>query len=169
MARVLASLIDAVLAFLLASLLASSSGWYFAERAVVTFRIHAPDTVWNGPLPLVLGAVSTLSYGFAFALLLVLFGEALWGAAPGKLLTRRVIVAPDRASRWLRFGLKMAPWWLFCLALVLGRWELAAVAAACGVGLLLDLVLSACRGRPAVHDRVAGTVSRAAARSGQMS
>ncbi len=160
--RVMAALIDTMLAFLLTALLASSVGWFFAERAVITFRVYSPDTLWNGPIPLMLGAISTLSYGFAFALLVVLSCEGVWGASLGKILMRRRVrslardAAPSR-DVWRRFALKTAPWSVFCLALLSGRWELVLVAAALGAWAVVDLGVALILRRRLWHERVTGT------------
>ena len=160
--RVLAALIDILLALLLTALLASSAGWFLAERAVSTFRIYSPDTIWNGPIPLVLGAVSPLSYGFAFALVVVLASEGFWGASTGKAVVRiRVAAASgsDAPHRRVmeRFVLKTLPWWMFCLALLAGRWELVVLAVLLGVGAVIDLVVALITRRSLWHDRLAGT------------
>ena len=166
--RVLAALIDTLLALLLTALLASSVGWFFAERAVVTFQVYSPDTIWNGPVPLMLGAISTVSYGFAFALVLALACEGIWGVSVGKILVRRRTVtllgqSVSKKQSWCRYALKTAPWSLFCLALLSGRWELAIVSAAFGVWAAVDLGIALILRRRLWHDRVAGT--RVAARS----
>jgi len=160
--RVLAVMIDTLLALLLTALLASSAGWFFAERAVSTFRIYSPDTIWNGPVPLVLGAISPLSYGFAFALVVVLASEGFLGASMGKAAVRiRVAAASgsDAPQRriMVRFVLKTAPWWVFCLALLAGRWELVVLAVLLGAGAVTDLFVALITRRNLWHDRLAGT------------
>ncbi len=160
--RFWAALIDTILAFLLTALLASSAGWFFAERAAVTFRVYSPDTYWNGPIPLMLGAVSPLSYGLAFAVIVALACEGMWGASVGKILTRRTVVkssggAPSRRRSWLRFALKTSPWWVFCLALMSGRWEWATFSGIVGLWALLDLASALVFRHHLWHDRISGT------------
>ena len=157
--RALASGIDVTLALLLAVLLTSSSGAYFARRAVVTLRIGRPGTWWTGTLPMLLGAISPLAYGFAFALLLVWAMEPLFATSPGKLLLQSEIAVPcgNRAGRlWLRFAVKTSGAWLLCVALVSGRWPLACAAVLAAAVLSLGF-LAVPFGGLALHDRVAGT------------
>jgi hypothetical protein len=162
-ARLLAALVDAGVVLCLATLLSRSSGRYFAERAAVTFQIGEPGSAWKGPIPMLLGAVSTLAYGIPFAALLVLVSEALFAASPGKLLGRcEIVTAPGLRARalWSRFAIKGAPAWLFCVALVAGSWPLA-VLAALASGVTFFGCLAAPFGRSTLHDHVAGTQVRA--------
>jgi len=153
--------VDAVAACGLAVLLAPTAGWFFAERAVVTFRVYSPHTVWNGPIPLVLGAISPLSYGLAFAVCAVLVGEALWGMGPGKVLTGQMIIPAEKniVSRrlWRRYALKLAPWWLFCLSLVTGWWPLACLAGLAGALALVAGLTALVAGRTLWYDRFSRT------------
>jgi len=158
--RILAYLIDTAVAAVLAGVLSSSTGWFFAERAAVTFRVYSPHTVWNGPVPLMLGAVSTLTYGFAFAWLLVVFAEALSGVSAGKIVTGLEICAVDGRKlslprAWLRWGVKTAPLWLFCLALLAGRWQGVVLALGAALWTIADLVYGRFCDRPLWHDRLA--------------
>lgn len=147
------------------SLLGSTAGLYWAERAVVTFHIEDPASPWKGLGPMLLGLAGPLSYGFAAGLVLVLIGELFFAASPGKLVTRTVIRAEDGSQAApgtlvKRFLIKTSGALLFCVALVTGRWELlplAVVAALTvvvgGWGLWLP------RGS-SLHDRAAGTTVR---------
>ncbi len=158
--RLLAALIDTVLALVLTALLSSTTGWYFAERAVVTFRVYSSETIWNGPIPLMLGAISTITYGFAFALTVVLLGEGIWAASVGKNLTRLTVVAapgPKAGRVWGRYLLKLSPCIGFCIALISGWWPLAAIALALGGWSVVDLLLSVVLRRPLWYDRLTGT------------
>jgi len=160
--RWIAAGVDGLAAGALAALLSSTSGVYFAQRAVETFRIGRPETVWKGPVPMLLGAVSTLAYGVAFALLLVWLTEALFGTSPGKLLVRREIATVPRhrwRALWKRFALKASGAWLFCLALALGSWPLVA-AAGLATGVVVLGFLPVPFGRQALHDRLASTTVR---------
>jgi hypothetical protein len=160
--RGLAAAVDGGVALVLAALLASTTGMYFAERAAVTLRVGQPGSPWKGVVPMLLGAMSPLAYGSAFALLLVWSMEALFATSPGKLLWRAEIV-PRRGGRgrlWARFAIKASGAWLLCLAFVAGMWPLAALAVLAGAAVLLG----ACAvpfGRRAPHDVLAGTTLRA--------
>ncbi len=154
MLRNLAALLDSLLILVLTGVLASTTGRFFAERAVVTFRIYSPDTLWNGPLPLVLGAFSTVTYGLAFAAVAIFVSEGLWGASPGKLICRRQVAGSRKALRCL---LKTAPAWLFCSGLLVGRWELTAVAALVAAWSVVDLLTMAWHRDGPWYDRLLGT------------
>jgi hypothetical protein len=159
--RGLAAGVDALAGLGIAMLLASSAGSYFAERAVVTFRIGQPGTHWTGLVPFVLGAVAPLAYGLPFGLFLILIMEPLFAASPGKLLWRSEIVpvapGPRPLRLWTRFAIKAAPVWLACVAFVAGEWMVALAAALAAAAVLLGSV-PVLAARPALHDRVAGTV-----------
>jgi hypothetical protein len=159
--RALAAAVDAVVGLGLAILLASSTGTYFAERAVATLHIGSPGTRWTGPVPLVLGAISPLAYGAPFAFLLVGLMEPLFATSPGKLLFRGEIVpaTPDARRRRLcgRFAIKAAPAWLACGALVTGQWPVALASAVAAAVVLLGCA-PLVAARPPLHDRVAGTL-----------
>ena len=163
--RAASLLIDLVVALALTMLLASTSGRFFAERAVATLHIYDPDSLWKGPVPMVLGAVSTLSYGFAFAALLVLAAEPLTGRTPGRLATGGLVTdiagrPADGRRLWRRHAIKTSGFWLFCLALLVARWEILVLAAAVllvtAVGWLGTLLPS----RRALHDRLSATEVR---------
>lgn len=160
--RGLAAAVDGLVALALAALLSNTSGVYFARRAVETFHIGRPETIWKGLVPMLLGAVSTVAYGAAFALLLVWLMEALFGTSPGKLLLRHEIAvhSDHRASAlWGRFAVKASGAWLFCIALVLGSWQVVVVAAiACACVALGSLPIPF--GRRALHDRLTSTEVR---------
>ncbi len=136
--RPVAAAIDLALALALAAVLSPLSGVFFAERAVPTLHIGSPDTLWQGPLPMVLGIFGELVYGYPFALLLVLGREAFGGASPGKRLLRlRIEPMAGTAESWRmrRFALKTSGLWLALGALLAGDWHLAALSA-----LLITLV-----------------------------
>jgi len=160
--RAAASLVDLGLGAVLAALLASTTGQFFARRAVVAFHIGEPDSSWTGVVPMVLGVVSPLSYGFAFGWLVVLLADAVAGATPGKLFTGLAVVPvggalSPRRARWIRTVVKTAPLWTFSLALVVGSGNGVRFSMGLSVATAVGLVVSVGRGRPAVHDGIAGT------------
>ena len=100
--RFVAAGIDSLLATGLAFLLVDTAGHFWAERAVVALRVGEPDSLWKGGLPLVLGLLGTLVYGWPFARWLVGMTEAAFGHSPGKWLAGITVrsvgvstVAPD--------------------------------------------------------------------------
>ncbi len=111
---------------------------------------------------MLLGLAGPLSYGFAAGLVLVLSGELLFAVSPGKLVTKIAIRAADGAgagpgSLGWRFLIKTSGALLFCVALIIGRWEILPLAAAAAFTVVVGgWVLWIRRGR-FLHDRVAGT------------
>jgi hypothetical protein len=159
--RLAACAADGAAGLLLAGLLAPVTGRVCAARVVVMFRIDSPQSLWKGPVPMLLGNVGDLAYGFPLALLLLLAAGALLGASPGEALLRlRVAGAGDGAAgagrRWLRLLLLAAPLWLWNLALVAAAWQLAAASAGAFALLALGWLPVLAGGR-AFHDRLAGT------------
>lgn len=135
---------------------------YFARAAAETFAVGSDTTVWKGPIPLVLGMVSPISYGYAFALVLVLVPEWLSGASVGKLVTRSVVASADGsaasgARRLRRFLIKTSGAWLFCVALLARRWELVVVAALASLIVFVGVLLGLGPSRATLHDRWSAT------------
>lgn len=159
--RCAAAVVDGAAALLIALLTGSTLGHYFAARAVVTLRIGEPDSVWRGPLPLVLGAVGEIAYGLPLALVLVLLAEPLTGRTPGKaLLGLDLHVRGDgRAGGgrlWLRFAVKASAPLLWMLALLTGRWEIAAAGAVAAAAVLAGGA-GGLVGGGSLHDLAAGS------------
>lgn len=160
--RLAAAMVDGAAALLVTVLLASTVGLFWAERAVVTFHIEDPESIWKGLGPMLMGLTAPVSYGFALGLALILLSEALFGVSPGKMVTRSAIRgadggAPDRARLVRRFQVKTAWILLYLVALGTGFWQilvpavLAAVAVAVG-----GLGMFGPAGRT-LHDRLART------------
>lgn len=160
--RAAAAGVDAGVGFAMSLLLASTLGAYFARRAVVTLRIGTPDTLWTGPLPMVLGVVGEVVYLLPFALFVVWILDPLTGATLGKrLLGLRVRDAGGRpASKrtlWFRNAIQTAGLWGWALALVAGRWEIALVASLAGLVVLAGSLTTFGPASLALHDRLSGT------------
>jgi hypothetical protein len=161
-ARALSSLLDCLLGLALGLLLADHIGFFFAERAVVMLRIDEPGTLWQGPVPMFLGILGPLVYLLPAVFLLVLLPEALYSASPGKLALRMRVRGEKGASapagrRWLRWGIKTAGLWGMTLALITGRWELAAASVIAGALVLAGSLTALGPSRQALHDRLSET------------
>jgi uncharacterized RDD family membrane protein YckC len=162
--RIAANAVDLMLGMVLAYALSGTAvGFYFASRAVVMLRIGAPETVWKGAIPMIMGILGPFVYGLPFAILIVLLAEPSVGISPGKRLfglrvRSRGAGAPSRAQYWRRAIIKSAPFWGLTLALVAGSWQLALAFSIAGLALLADVALSLFTSRPAVHDAVSATV-----------
>jgi hypothetical protein len=161
--RLFTGSVDGVIGLVVALLLSNSTGVFFAHRAVVMLEIGSPNTLWQGPIPMVLGIMGTLVYGLPFAMLLVFLPEALSGATPGKCLLRiRVKGREDSPATkwrlWLRYLLKTCGLWGMTLALLAGSWELAIIAAVAQIVVLLGFLLCFGTNSLALHDRISGTV-----------
>lgn len=148
--------------FVASLVLASSIGTFFARRAVVTLRIGDPDTLWKGPLPLMLGAVGEVVYLLPVVLFVVWALDPLTGATVGKRLLRlRVRDAgcqpASRQRRWCRSVLQTAGLWGWTLALLTGRWGIAVLASLAGTVVLVGSLLALAPASLALHDRLSGT------------
>jgi len=160
--RLLSSIIDGLLGLVVALLLASTTGRWFAGRSGVMLSIGSPDSFWRGPIPMILSILGPLVYGLPFALLLVLLPDALFGTGPGKWLLRMRVAAadggPGQAGRlWLRWVIKCIGLWGMALALALGRSPVAFIALAAGFTVLAGFFLTMGPRRQALHDRLSGT------------
>jgi uncharacterized RDD family membrane protein YckC len=146
--RLLATSIDVLIALALCFLLSNGRvGYFFASRAVVMLRIGSPDTLWKGPIPMILGILGPFVYVLPLSILLVLLTEPLTGTSPGKLWLGLKVVPNDHAQvfskrLWLRFVVKASPFWGMVVALLSGSWVLALFSVVLGVALLANMVLS---------------------------
>ena len=116
-----AFVVDLFLAAVLATLLRSTVGEWFAHRAVDALAIGEPDTLWRGGVPMVLGAVGNWFYGLPFAMLLLQAPRLLLGTTPGRALVR---IPVDRDRR--RAVLALSSWGLLVVGLVVGSAEVTA-------------------------------------------
>lgn len=177
--RFVAAGLDSLLATGLAFLLVDTAGHFWAERAVVALRVGEPDSLWRGGLPLVLGLLGTLVYGWPFARWLVGMTEAAFGHSPGKWLAGITVrsvgmstaapeesetvdhaiatTSPPRPDQLLvRALVRNAAAGLFCLGLLVGHWLGLALSLALAVAQLVD-GFRATEDRPGAPDRLAGT------------
>jgi hypothetical protein len=161
--RVGANGIDLLIGLMLGLALSNTVvGFFFASRAVVMLRIGAPDTIWKGPIPMILGILGPFVYGLPFAILLVLLAEPLVGASPGKALLG-LTVRPcgagmlTRRQRWRRAIVKATPFWGLSIALLAGSWVLALLFLIAGVALLADVALSLFTALRPVHEIASGS------------
>lgn len=156
---------DAAVGFAASLVLAPSVGVFFARRAVVTLRIGDPDTLWQGPLPLMLGIVGEVVYLLPFTLLLAWLLDPLTGATVGKrLLGLRVRDADGqpatRQTLWRRSAFQTVALWGWTLALVTGRWEIAVLASLAGGVMVMGTLAALGPASLALHDRVGRTSVR---------
>lgn len=160
--RTIAALIDGAAGAAAAYLLSTPLGLFFARRAVVTLRIGEPDTFWQGPIPMVLGAFGEFVYLLPFTLLVAWWLDPLSGATLGKralgLRVRTTEGTPASGARLAtRAVVQTVGVWGWTLALLLGRWELAAVATTAGIAVLAGTLGALGRDRMALHDHLTGT------------
>ena len=160
--RAAAAIIDTGVGFVVSLVLASNIGTFFAHRAVVTLRIGDADTLWKGPLPMMLGAVGEVVYLLPLALLVAWLLDPLTGATVGKRLLRlRVRDAgchpTSRQRRWCRSALQTVGLWGWTLALLSGRWGIAVLASIAGSVVLIGSLLALGRASLALHDRLSRT------------
>ena len=125
-------------------------------------RVGSPDSVWLGPIPMVLGIFGNLAYGLPFALILVLLAEMFFGAGPGKYLFRMRIARADGGAagigrRALRWAVKCSGLWVMVLALLLGSQLLALLSLAAGCAVSAGSLLALGPERLSLHDRITDT------------
>ena len=161
--RLLALAIDGVFALVIAVLLSSTTGRWFAGRSVVMLSIGSPDTFWRGPIPMMMGILGSLVYGLPFAALLVMLPEAILGVGVGKWAARLRIAAADGSpvgarTLWLRWCIKCAGLWGMTLALVLGWSPVAFLTLAASAVVIAGFLSVFGHKRLALHDRLSGTV-----------
>ena len=92
--RIVGWLIDGALAFILALLLASTVGRWWAGLAADILRIGEPESLWQGGWAMTLGAAGNVVFGFPFAVLLVQLSRPIAGATPGRSLVRSFMTTP---------------------------------------------------------------------------
>ncbi len=160
--RAVAAAIDAMAGVATAILLSSSLGVFFARRAVVMLRIGDPETLWKGPVPLMLGVVGEVVYLLPFALFLAWILDPLTGATIGKRVMGMRVCDPDgrpssRQARWRRSAIQTAGLWGMAVALVAGRWEMAVLATFVGVVMVAGSLLALGPASLALHDRLSST------------
>jgi hypothetical protein len=129
LSRPIAGAIDLLAGLVLGVVLSNTPvGFFFASRAVVMLRIGAPDTIWRGPIPMLMGIAGTFVYSLPFAFLVVAMCEPLLGFSPGRaMLGRTNAAAAPRRERWRRAIIVATPWWGLTMALLTGSWVLALV------------------------------------------
>jgi len=146
--RLLATILDVLLGVMLGLLLSNSVvGSFFATRAVVMLRIGSADTIWKGPIPMMIGILGTFVYVLPLAILLILLTEPLAGTSPGKVIFGLQIVPSghailSRKQLWCRSGVKTIFFWGLVIALLLGNWILAICFTVLGLALLCNMALS---------------------------
>lgn len=160
--RAAAAGIDAAAGFAASLALASTLGMFFARRAVVTLRIGDADTLWKGPLPLMLGVFGEVVYLIPFTFLLAWILDPLTGATVGKRLLRLRVRQDDdqpasRQRLWRRSAVQTVGLWGWTLALLTGRWEPAAFASLAGTVVLVGCVAALGPASRTLHDRLSGT------------
>jgi uncharacterized RDD family membrane protein YckC len=163
--RAAAGGIDAAVGFAASLVLAPSVGVFFARRAVETLRIGDPDTLWQGPLPLMLGIFGEVVYLLPFTLLLAWLLDPLTRATVGKrLLGLRVCEADGqpatRRTLWRRSAFQTVGLWGWTLALLTGRWEIAVLASLAGGMILTGSLAALGPALLALHDRLSRTCVR---------
>ena len=134
-------------------------GAWFAAGAAAALHVGQPGSPWTGVLPMLLGAVGTVTYSTPAAVVLLGLMEPLFGTSPGKILFRLYIVNPhpDAPWRpWIRFACKTSGAGILCAAFALQSGPLA------GAGVVVSLLAlaggsAALAGAGAWYDRVAGT------------
>jgi hypothetical protein len=146
--RLVAASIDMFMGAALGFLLSFSRiGYFFASRAVVMLKIGSPETIWKGPIPMIMGILGPFVYVLPLSILLVLMIEPLTGASLGKRILRlKIISANDevvpKRKLWYRSAIKASCFWGLVAALLFGNWVLALCSIVIGCMVSCSMVLS---------------------------
>jgi uncharacterized RDD family membrane protein YckC len=154
--------VDLAVAFISSLVLSPTLGIFFAERAVVTLRIGEAGTLWQGPIPLMLGIFGEIVYLLPFVLFAVWALEPLAGTTIGARLVRVRVVRLDQRplSRWTRWGRTLCltiACWGWTLGLLTAFWPIAFVATIAGLVVWSGTLLALDRSRLTFHDRITRT------------
>ena len=160
--RIFAVLIDFLTGIGLGLLMSHSFGYYFAQRAEVMLRIGAPDSLWRGPIPMLLGVVGPFTYILPLALYLIFLTEPLFNNSLGKQLFKLKITdhlgnSPQSKQKWIRHFIKTSPLWIMILALVLGSWQIALISVMSAFVVLLGSGVFIGSKKLTLHDFLAKT------------
>lgn len=160
--RLLSLIIDLIIALALGLVMSHSIGYFFATRAEVMLLIGHPQSIWKGPVPLILGVIGPLTYVLPLAVLVVMLAEPLFDTSPGKLILKLKIAGlngdrPSVRNLWLRHLVKTSPLWLMNLGLITGMWHIAVMAVLVFAVLVAGFFLSLGLERLAWHDKISRT------------
>jgi len=146
--RLAATAIDMFLGGVLGLLLSNTAiGFFFASRAVVMLRIGSADTIWKGPVPMIMGILGPFVYVLPLSILLILLAEPLTGTSPGKRILGLKIILCNNATHstkklWARSAIKTIFFWGLVLAMLSGNWAIALCSVVLGCALLCNMVLT---------------------------
>ena len=137
-------------------------GFFFASRAVVLLKIGNPDTLWKGPIPMIMGILGPFVYVLPLSILLIFMIEPLTGASPGKRILRLRIIQEDnevlsKKKLWYRSAIKASCFWGLVAALLFGNWILAFCSVVSGCVVLCSMVLSLFSSLMLLHDSLFNT------------
>lgn len=161
--RLAAAAIDTLAGAAAGLLLANTRvGYFFAGRAAVMLRIDSPESVWKGPIPMIMGIMGPFVYTLPFTILLIFLIEAAGGASPGKkILGIKVISSgggrPFPKQLWYRTMIKTCLLWGLLISLLLGDWRLALCSVILGAAVVLSMLLSLSGLTRPLHDILSGT------------
>ncbi len=162
--RLAAGVIDATIAFAISIGLSSTVGLFFARRAVVTLRIGDAETIWQGPLPMILGVFGEIVYLMPFILWFAWALDPLTGRTLGKrtlgLEVRLADGAPaPRRARWFRHVVEASGFWILTLSLLTGSSYLAFLGVMAGTLVALGCLSALGSDARTLHDKLTGTVA----------
>ena len=139
--RPAAGAIDIVAGVILCYILHWFIGFYFAFRAMATFHVGQPGTIWKGSIPWMLGMIGPFIYVLPIVFFLIFLPEAIWGQSIGKKIFGLKIKGTPK-ELWLRYLIKTVGFWGITLALILGSWQLLVFFLGAGIIVLLGFLVS---------------------------
>ena len=160
--RLAASAVDLILGLILGLLLSKNIGFFFARLAVVMLKIGSPESIWKGPLPMIMGIFSTFFYVLPFSILLVLVIEGFSGASPGKFLFGMRVREKEGAAAapktlLFRSIIKTSGLWGMTISLLIGSWIAAIFSLAAICLILIGFFWVLGNSKMALHDRISGS------------
>lgn len=155
-------MLDISFVILLTILLSRFTGKFFARRSVLMLKIGSPNSLWKGPIPMIISAAGYFFFGLPFSGFIIFLPEAFFGASPGKMIfgIRVRKIDGQKASLKLlilRYALKTIGAWGLMVSLIVANMYLAAFSFVAGCLVLVGSLLAIGPSKLTLHDRLVGT------------
>lgn len=144
-------------------LLANSGiGFFFASRAAIMLKIDSVDSIWKGPVPMIMGILGPFVYVLPLSILLIMLSEPITGISPGKkILGLKIIprnnVILSKKMLWCRSAIKTSFFWGLVLAMLLGNWILALCSVVLGCAVFFNMSLTLLFPIKPIHEALSQT------------
>lgn len=161
--RMLATKVDMIIGVALGLFMSNSViGFFFAGRAAVMLKIGSADTIWKGPIPMIMGVLGTFIYVLPLSTLLILSAEPLIGISLGKKILRLKIIPYNnlilsKKMLWCRSAIKTSIFLGLVISMLIGSWIVALCSLTLGFIVLCSMVLSLFLYIKPIHDALSQT------------